>query len=68
MTSTIAKERRNPIHPTRRRDAATNDFIRSVSCPICNKRMFDITEQVPHPLTIRIKCSHCRRIIQISTR
>jgi len=68
MTNTIVKETGNHIRSTRRRGTVSEKSVYSVSCPICNKRMFDISESVPHPLTIRIKCSHCRRIIQVSTR
>jgi hypothetical protein len=37
----------------------------SVLCPVCAKRAFDISELPPTTIMVRLKCPHCRKIVQI---
>ena len=65
MPGILVQERRNLIWLTRRRDTVMDAFNYSAPCPLCSKRVLDITDPAPRPLTIRLKCPHCHRIIQI---
>jgi len=42
-----------------------DDFEYVASCPICEKRVLDISDVPKTPIRIRIKCPHCRKIIKI---
>jgi hypothetical protein len=35
------------------------------SCPVCQKRVFDISALPDKQLTVRLKCPHCRKIVQV---
>jgi len=46
---------------------AANDgqFKYSMLCPVCQKRVFDISELSCNNSLIRLKCPHCRKIVVI---
>ncbi|MDR1439325.1 MAG: hypothetical protein LBJ10_04805 [Clostridiales bacterium] len=39
-----------------------------VSCPVCDKRAFDISELPRAPISVRLKCPHCHKIVQVPVR
>ena len=55
----IANRNVSPIFP---RDDA---FVYTVSCPVCKRRIFDLTNMPGKLLHVRLKCPHCRKIIKI---
>jgi len=40
-------------------------FTHTASCPICRRRVFDVTNIPDIPVSVRIKCPHCRNIVGI---
>ena len=38
---------------------------RAVPCPVCGKRVFDVTGLPDEPVRVSIKCPHCRNIVDI---
>jgi endogenous inhibitor of DNA gyrase (YacG/DUF329 family) len=40
----------------------------SVACPVCEKRVFDISELPARPIRVRLKCPHCRKLVQVPVR
>jgi hypothetical protein len=37
----------------------------SVSCPLCDRRAFDISRLPQGGLEVRLKCPHCRKLIRV---
>jgi Zn finger protein HypA/HybF involved in hydrogenase expression len=37
----------------------------TVSCPVCERRAFDISELPETPIKVRLKCPHCHKIVQV---
>jgi endogenous inhibitor of DNA gyrase (YacG/DUF329 family) len=37
----------------------------SVACPVCEKRVFDISDIPATPIRVRLKCPHCHKIVQV---
>ena len=37
----------------------------TVSCPVCDKRAFDISETRGNIVKIRLKCPHCRKVVEM---
>ena len=46
--------------------AGGDAFNYTASCSICGKRIFDISSIPTAPVLVRMKCPHCRRIINVS--
>ena len=44
---------------------AESAFEYTASCPICAKRIFDSTDIPGNSVHVRLKCPHCKRIINI---
>jgi endogenous inhibitor of DNA gyrase (YacG/DUF329 family) len=40
-------------------------FEYMASCPVCDKRVFDVSDIPGSHVRVRIKCPHCRRIVKI---
>jgi len=36
-----------------------------VSCPVCEKRVFDVSELPEQMVKLRYKCPHCRSVVVI---
>lgn len=39
-----------------------------VNCPICRKRIFDISSTVEGDVLVEMKCQHCKNIIHVKHR
>jgi len=50
----------------RSRVSTKDEFEYSAHCPVCDKRVLDITEHPNIPVRVRLKCPHCRVLIRIS--
>jgi len=35
------------------------------SCPVCMRRVFDVSDIPGDPVQVRLKCPHCRNIVKI---
>lgn len=35
------------------------------ACPVCGKRIFDVSDIPGNPVRVRLKCPHCRKIVRI---
>ncbi len=44
---------------------ATKSTARSMSCPRCQKRAFDVTGNAGQPVSIQLKCPHCKNIVTV---
>lgn len=38
---------------------------RSMPCPRCQKRAFDVTGVAGKPVSIQLKCPHCKNIVTV---
>ena len=38
---------------------------RSMRCPRCQKRAFDVTGNAGQPVSIQLKCPHCKNIVTV---
>jgi hypothetical protein len=47
------------------RTALIDEFGYTASCPICGKRVFDLTDLPGTTVQVRMKCPHCRKIVKI---
>lgn len=46
--------------------SAGDSFGYMAACPICEKRIFDVSKLTGSPVYVRLKCPHCRKIVRIS--
>ena len=44
---------------------ANNTPVRSMSCPRCQKRAFDVIGNAGQPMSIQLKCPHCKNIVTV---
>lgn len=44
---------------------ATKTTVRSMSCPRCQKRAFDVIGNAGQPMSIQLKCPHCKNIVTV---
>ena len=44
---------------------ATKTTARSMSCPRCQKRAIDVTGNAGQPVSIQLKCPHCKNIVTV---
>jgi len=44
---------------------AEDSFGYITPCPVCDKRIFDVTKLTEEPVNIRLKCPHCKKIVSI---
>ena len=44
---------------------AESAFEYTASCPMCNRRVFDTTNIPGNLIYVRLKCPHCRNIVNI---
>jgi len=42
-----------------------DEFEHKIACPICDKRVFDLTDFPTDNVSLRMKCPHCRKIIHV---
>ena len=49
----------------RRNKRLPDEFSYTASCPICEKRVFDVSDLPHKPVKVRLKCPHCRKIVDI---
>jgi len=42
-----------------------DSFLYMAPCPVCEKRVFDISDPPDKLTLIRLKCPHCRNIVKI---
>ena len=66
------KDRRKPItydtgadKPDEPLMVAEEFFEYMASCPLCRRRVFDISDIPDDPVRVRLKCPHCRNIVKI---
>ena len=45
--------------------AAEDAFGRRATCPMCERRIFDVSDIPDDPVRVRLKCPHCRKIVKI---
>jgi len=38
---------------------------RSMRCPCCHKRAFDVVGMAVEPIAIQLKCPHCKNIVTV---
>lgn len=43
----------------------TKIAARSMRCPRCQKRAFDVTGIAGQPVAIQLKCPHCKNIVSV---
>ena len=43
-----------------------DSFGYMASCPVCKKRIFDVSDTTGTSVHVRLKCPHCRNIVKIS--
>lgn len=43
----------------------TKTAARSMLCPRCQKRAFDVTGEAGQPVAIQLKCPHCKNIVTV---
>lgn len=43
----------------------TKTTVRSMSCPCCQKRAFDVIGNAGQPMSIQLKCPHCKNIVTV---
>lgn len=48
-----------------RKEPVSKAAARSMSCPRCNKRAFDVTGSAGKPVAIQLKCPHCKNIVTV---
>jgi len=53
------------ITNTKSRMLADDVFKYTASCPVCCKRVFDISDLIGVHVRVRLKCPHCRKIVEI---
>ena len=44
---------------------AEDTFKYMASCPICERRVFDVSNLPGDAVRVRLKCPHCRNIVRI---
>ena len=44
---------------------ATKTTVRSMSCPRCQKRAFDVIGNAGQSMSIQLKCPHCKNIVTV---
>jgi len=44
---------------------AEDSFEYMAPCPVCEKRVFDVSDPPDSPTRIRLKCPHCRKVVRI---
>jgi len=42
-----------------------DEFEYKIACPVCDKRVFDLTDFPTDNVSLRMKCPHCRKIIHV---
>jgi len=73
MPGTITKARvtQFPVSCSPVRKAAkpqvdiVDEFEYKAACPVCGKRVFDLSDLPSTPVRVRLKCPHCRKIVKI---
>ena len=71
MVSAIEKKKngRKPIIYGDKPDdplvVAEEAFGYMMPCPMCEKRVFDVSDPPDTPTRIRLKCPHCKKIVRI---
>ena len=44
---------------------AEESFGYMASCPVCTRRVFDVSDIASDSVRVRLKCPHCRNIVKI---
>jgi hypothetical protein len=73
MSGTIPKASKRPAKVSHNYDSVSvnasavmeDGFEYKASCPICGKRVFDLSGLPATPVRVRLKCPHCRKIVRI---
>lgn len=43
----------------------TKSTARTMNCPRCQKRAFDVIGSIWQPVSIELKCPHCKNIVSV---
>jgi len=48
-----------------KKETVNSGVIRSMRCPCCHKRAFDVVGLAAEPIAIQLKCPHCKNIVTV---
>jgi len=65
MITEFDKRERRRKYISENCESEDESFKHMTQCPICDKRIFDLSDRPDKPTQIRLKCPHCRKVIKI---